>query len=67
MHTWETGFLARPPKNTIEPYREIMVLFALHKLVLKLSNRARLVCLIDLILYVPVNNFSVMSGRVFLG
>ena len=23
--------------------------------------------LIDLILYVPVNNFSVMSGRVFLG
>ena len=25
------------------------------------------VCLFDLILYVPVNNFSVMSGRVFLG
>ena len=25
------------------------------------------VCLIDLILYVPVNNFSVMSGQVFLG
>ena len=24
-------------------------------------------CLYDLILYVPVNNFSVMSGRVFLG
>ena len=24
-------------------------------------------CLFDLILYVPVNNFSVMSGRVFLG
>ena len=23
--------------------------------------------LFDLILYVPVNNFSVMSGRVFLG
>ena len=25
------------------------------------------VCLFDLVLYVPVNNFSVMSGRVFLG
>ena len=25
------------------------------------------VCLFDLILYVPVNNLSVMSGRVFLG
>ena len=25
------------------------------------------VCLFDLILYVPVNNFSVMSGHVFLG
>ena len=25
------------------------------------------VCLFDLILYVPVNNFSVMSGQVFLG
>ena len=25
-----------------------------------------LFCLFDLILYVPVNNFSVMSGRVFL-
>ena len=24
-------------------------------------------CLFDLILYIPVNNFSVMSGRVFLG
>ena len=24
-------------------------------------------CLFDLILYVPGNNFSVMSGRVFLG
>ena len=24
-------------------------------------------CLFDLILYVPVNNFSVMSGRVSLG
>ena len=24
-------------------------------------------CLFDLILYVPVNNFSVMLGRVFLG
>ena len=23
-------------------------------------------CLFDLILYVPVNNFSIMSGRVFL-
>ena len=25
------------------------------------------VCLLDLILYVPVNNLSVMSGQVFLG
>ena len=25
------------------------------------------VCLFDLVLYVPVNNFSVMSGRVVLG
>ena len=25
------------------------------------------ICLFDLILYVPVNSFSVMSGRVFLG
>ena len=25
------------------------------------------VCLFDLTLYVPVNNLSVMSGRVFLG
>ena len=24
-------------------------------------------CLVDFILYVPVNNLSVMSGRVFLG
>ena len=24
-------------------------------------------CLFDLIIYIPVNNFSVMSGRVFLG
>ena len=24
-------------------------------------------CLCDLILYVPVNNFSVMSGRIVLG
>ena len=27
----------------------------------------RFFCLFDLILYVPVNNLSVMSGRVFLG
>ena len=26
-----------------------------------------IVCLFDLILYVPVNNFTVMSGQVFLG
>ena len=26
-----------------------------------------LFCLLDLILYIPVNNFSVMSGQVFLG
>ena len=26
-----------------------------------------LICLFNLILYVPVNNFSVMSGRFFLG
>ena len=26
-----------------------------------------MICLFDLIFYVPVNNFSVMSGRVFLG
>ena len=26
-----------------------------------------LICLFDLILYVPVNNLSVMLGRVFLG
>ena len=31
------------------------------------SKNKLFVCLFDLILYVPVNNFSVMSGRVFLG
>ena len=30
-------------------------------------NTALFVCLFDLIIYVPVNNFSVMSGWVFLG
>ena len=41
MHTWETGFLAWPPKYIIEPYHEITALLVLHKLVFKLSNRAR--------------------------
>ena len=31
------------------------------------SLYADFVCLFDLILYVPVNNFSVMSGWLFLG
>ena len=31
------------------------------------KNRCLLLCLFDLILYVPVNSFSVKSGRVFLG
>ena len=26
-----------------------------------------LLCLCDLLLYIPINNFSVMSGLVFLG
>ena len=30
-------------------------------------KRLFFVCLIDLILYIPVNNFSVMPGQVFLG
>ena len=30
------------------------------------QKKPDLVCLFDLILYVPVNNFSVMSGLVFL-
>ena len=31
------------------------------------SDNFGIFCLFDLILYVPVNNFSVMLGRVFLG
>ena len=34
--------------------------------VLKNQIDESMICLCDLILYVPVNNFSVMSGRVFL-
>ena len=40
--------------------------FLINKLYL-VSCLKDFVCLFDLILYVPVNNFSVMSGRVFLG
>ena len=31
------------------------------------DKELRMICLFDLILYVPVNSFSVMSGQVFLG
>ena len=40
------------PRNQFGPAHEILVI---------------IVCLFDLILYVPVNNFSVMLGRVFQG
>ena len=33
----------------------------------ELNQEISLFCLFDLILYIPVNNFSVMMGRVFLG
>ena len=33
----------------------------------KSYNYCLVFCLFDLILYIPVNNFSVMSGWVFLG
>ena len=36
-------------------------------LLLQLPQRRQHVCLIDLILYVPVNTFAFMLGCVFLG
>ena len=32
-----------------------------------LSSMQRIICLFDLMLYLPINNFSVMSGWIFLG
>ena len=33
----------------------------------KMRKQTTLVCLFDMILYIPVNKFSVMSGWIFLG
>ena len=44
------------------------LLFCVHEVLVYLASIQRFaIDLFDLILYVPVNNFSVLSGRVFLG
>ena len=35
--------------------------------ILRLQNLNSGICLFDLIRYIPVNNLTVMSGRIFLG
>ena len=48
-------------ERTRHLYRSIM------KCIFQKLRICMFVCLIDLLLYVPVNNLSVTSGRVFLG